>query len=212
MKRPLLLDLFCGAGGCSVGYQRAGFDAVGVDIEPQPHYPFDFVQADALEYVAEHGDEYDAIHASPPCQRWSLGTPDPGRHPDLIEPTRKLLKQLGKPYIIENVRHAPIEANLIICGCQVGLPMIRRVRHFETWPVLFGLLPPCHHAGPVITVTGNGTTSGNRRTWKRNISVHEMRAAMGIDWMPLRYLSQAIPPAYTEWIGRHLIEAMEVTA
>lgn len=205
--RPVLLDLFCGAGGCAKGYQMAGFRVVGVDHVAQPRYVGDaFVKADAPAYVAAYGHLYDAIHASPPCQRWSLGTPDPSKHPDLIGPTRELLEQLGRPYVIENVPHAPVRPDVRLCGCQVGLPMIRRVRHFEVSFPIFDLLPPCHHNGPVITVAGNGTTSGNRRTWGRNISVKEMRRAMGIDWMPLTDLSQAIPPRYAEWIGRHLMQ------
>ena len=202
---PRLLDLFCGAGGAAMGYHRAGFDVVGVDIKPQKHYPFEFHQADALEYCAEHGREFDAIHASPPCQRFSVGTPDRMRHPDLIDATRNALVAAGGPWVIENVRGAPIRADLRICGCQVGYPMLRRVRHFETMPPMLSLLPSCQHGGHAITVTGHGTTSGNRKTWGRNIGVVEMRAAMGIDWMNRDELSQAIPPAYTEFIGRALM-------
>ena len=196
-----LLDLFCGAGGAAVGYHRAGFDEIiGVDIEPQSHYPFEFVQADALEYPL---DGFDLIHASPPCQRWSVGTPDSNKYPDLITPLRKRLA--GHNYVIENVRNAPIRANARICGCMVDLKNIRRIRHFEIEPNILIMGHPCQHLEYAITVTGHGTTSGNRETWGRNITVAEMREAMGIDWMNRDELSQAIPPAYTEWLGKQVI-------
>jgi DNA (cytosine-5)-methyltransferase 1 len=205
-----LLDLFCGAGGAGMGYHRAGFEVVGVDIRPMPRYPFECHQADALEYLAEHGREFDAIHASPPCQRYSVGTPDRSKHPDLIPQTRAALQKNGRPWVIENVLHAPMRGDIRLCGCMVGLPKIKRVRNFETSWRAFVILPPCHHDGPVITVTGHGTTSGNRETWGRNIRVWEMREAMGIDWMNRDELSLAIPPNYTEFIGRQLMQYLEV--
>src|SRR5512139_2836909 len=115
---PRLLDLFCGAGGAAMGYYRAGFDVVGVDIKPMPRYPFEFHQADALEYGAAHGAEFDAIHASPPCQKYSMITIVHGlsvvdSHPDLIDATRKLLMQIGRPFVIENVINAPLFASLL---------------------------------------------------------------------------------------------------
>jgi DNA (cytosine-5)-methyltransferase 1 len=200
--KPKLLDLFCGAGGCSMGYYRAGFDVVGVDIKPQKNYPFEFHQADAMTFPL---DGFDAIHASPPCQHYSYGTPDKSKHAGTLPAVREMLKKNGTIWVIENVPGAPIDTSTMICGCQVGLPLIRRRRFFEFSFPFYALVPPCHHDGPVITVTGHGTTSGNRKTWGRNISVAEMRVAMGINWMNRDELSQAIPPNYTEYIGRQLM-------
>ena len=199
MKKLKLIDLFCGAGGCSVGYHRAGFEVVGVDNKPQKNYPFKFIQADALSIDLS---SYDMVHASPPCQRFSISTPNPGKHPNLISATRDVLIKSGKPYVIENVPHAPITPDIILEGGLFGLDKIKRKRHFETHPPIFKLRPKIVYPGPVISVTGHGTTSGNRTTWGRNIKVAEMRQAMGIDWMNRDELSQAIPPAYTEYIGK----------
>src|SRR3990167_3259097 len=132
---PRLLDLFCGAGGSAVGYSRAGFDdIVGVDNRPMPRYPFTFVQADALEYVAEHGREFDAIHASPPCQGYSVMRNLPWlkakEYPLLIEPTRELLEAFGKPWIIENVMGAKLRAGWL-CGTMFDLPIFGH-RYFES--------------------------------------------------------------------------------
>lgn len=205
--KPLLLDLFCGAGGAAMGYYRAGFQVVGVDHKPQKHYPFEFHQEDALRFLSTEGSFFDYVHASPPCQRYSFGTPNKGKHPDLLPITRKYLEKNGKPWVIENVPGAPMRADFKICGCMVGLPKIRRLRLFELWVPVFILMPTCGHDEPVITLTGHGTTTGNRLTHGRNISVREMREAMQIDWMNRDELSQAIPPAYTEFIGRKILEA-----
>ena len=135
--KPRILDLFCGAGGCSVGYERAGFDVVGVDIAPQPNYPFGFVQADALAALEVVPlTTVDAIHASPPCQAFSLATLYHGRenaekYPDLIEPVRKLLLDTGLPFVIENVPGAPIRHDVLLCGEMFGL-RVHRHRYFET--------------------------------------------------------------------------------
>ena len=189
-----------------MGYHRAGFEVVGVDIKHQKHYPFEFHQADAMTYPL---DGFDVIHASPPCQFYSYGTPDKSKHRGRLPEVREMLKRSGKPWVIENVPGAPIDGTTRICGCQVGLPLIKRVRFFELSFPFYSLMPPCSHPGPVITVTGHGTTTGNRKTWGRNIRVSEMREAMGIDWMNRDELSQAIPPAYTEWIGRQLMEHLK---
>ncbi len=189
-----------------MGYARTGFEVEGVDIEPQPHYPFKFYQADALEFSL---DGYDAYHASPPCQRYSRGTPDRSKHPDLIAATRRILELTGKLWIIENVPGAPIRADFRLTGDMVHLPLIKRERWFETnWWDSLCLVSKCEVSGPVITVTGHGTTSGNRRTWGRNIRVSEMREAMNIQWMNRDELSESIPPAYTEYIGKYLVKVV----
>ena len=204
---PKLLDLFCGAGGASMGYHHAGFDEiVGVDINPQPRYPFEFIQADALEYVAEHGDEFDAIHASPPCQRYSVMSRNHTEHPDLYAPTRELLLASGQPWIIENVIGAPYGYGFVLCGSMFNL-VVRRHRNFETsWLHLMGLR--CDHAkqGRPITVTGNGGSSPRRHSHK-GIKA-EWPDYMGMAWATPKECTQAIPPAYTEYIGHELIKAL----
>lgn len=214
-RRPRLLDLFCGAGGCAMGYHRAGFDVVGVDIAPQPRYPFTFVQADALDYLAAHAHEFDAIHASPPCQAYSMAAQtqrNQGKvYPDLVAPTRKALAATDKPWVIENVPGAPVRADFRICGCQVGLPL-RRVRLFEaSWQPIV-LMPPHHHTGPVVSVVGHGTPTWVREQLGYNPTINDYRAAMGIDWMTRCELSQAIPPAYTELVGQHLMTHIQIGA
>jgi DNA (cytosine-5)-methyltransferase 1 len=214
--RPRLLDLFCGAGGAAVGYHRAGFDVVGVDIKPQPHYPFEFHVGDAMTWPL---DGFDAIHASPPCQD-HMKTPH-RKHGTgwLLSATRKRLSESGIPWVIENVDGAEMRADYAICGCQVGLPKLRRVRYFEvSWgPVadLFAL--PCHdHSQASLSVVGHGTPTWVREKWAklhgRDPGIADYREAMGIDWMNRDELSQAIPPAYTEYIGTQLLAHLEVSA
>lgn len=213
--RPKLLDLFSGAGGAGMGYSRAGFDVTGVDMDPQPRYPFPFIQADALEYAAAHGHEYDVIHASPPCQRYSsitkaAGTSD--NYPDLIAPTRELLKRLGKPYVIENVPGAPLDNPLMLCGTMFGLLVVRH-RLFETNPTLWWPPQPCQHERKVVK-------HGRRPDRKKHYAaatghfsdVEFVREAMGIDWMTATELAQAIPPSYTEFIGKQLRQYVCVKA
>jgi len=192
-----LLDLFCGAGGAAMGYHRAGFDEiVGVDIKPQPHYPFTFVQGDALEYVALHGREFDVIHASPPCQHYSaMQHIKKNKHkwPDLIEPTRIQLQITGKPFVIENVIGAPLRIDLLLCGSMFGLRMIRH-RIFESNMPMPLLTLTCHHENMYDP-------------WHWGVKQREeMSAGMGIDWFMTREeVREAIPPAYTEFIGRQLL-------
>ena len=221
--KPRLLDLFCGAGGCSVGYARAGFAVVGVDIAPQKHYPFEFVQADALEVLRSlvaggkhlllNGNSFalwnfDAIHASPPCQAYSVAAQserNAGKeYPDLIAETRELLKVTGLPWVIENVPGAPMRTDISLCGCQVGLEL-RRVRWFETSWHGFHMSAPHHHPHPVPSVVGHGTPSWVREQLGYNPTIADYRASMGIDWMNRDELSQAIPPAYTEIVGAQLL-------
>lgn len=209
-----LLDLFCGAGGCSVGYHRAGFtEIVGVDNRPQPRYPFDFVQADALEYIVKHGREFDVIHASPPCQAYSRSRNNGACRdaPKLIPEVRRALMKTGRAWIIENVEGAPLQFPTLLCGASFGLGVsgrdLPRHRLFESSHLL--LATQCHHRrGKTIGVYGGGTNSWHRAKFGRNLSDAEKRQAMGIDWMTRDELSQAIPPAYTEYIGRQLIRAL----
>ncbi|MBK9272928.1 MAG: DNA cytosine methyltransferase [Flavobacteriales bacterium] len=205
-----LLDLFCGAGGAGMGYHRAGFEVVGVDIAPQPRYPFEFHQADALEYCAAHGHEFDAIHASPPCQAYSLASQqwrtNGQEYPDLVADTRQVLVATGRPYIIENVPGAPLVDPTILNGAFFGLNL-RRTRWFETsFIVPFVLLPA---EGPSRFRMGRRPATHDPVVPVGNFSgVARARQVMGIDWMTRTELSQAIPPAYTEWIGRQLMAIM----
>ena len=225
LRRFKLLDLFCGAGGCTRGYQQAGFWVRGVDLKPQLRYVGEeFVQADALEYLGgliASGEiaEFDAIHASPPCQaytRMSQGLlKSQGKqkvHPDLVSATRELIKQSDLPYVIENVEGAPLLQPLRLCGSSFGL-LVQRHRLFEC--SFFALTLKCQHrnyvadkpplhrlqgVSRVVGCYGNGRGKGdNVKLWQR---------AMGIDWMTRRELSQAIPPAYTEFIGQYLLAAI----
>jgi DNA (cytosine-5)-methyltransferase 1 len=209
MSKPKALDLFCKAGGTSMGLHRAGFEVTGVDIEPQKRYPFNFVLGDALEYVALHGHNYDLIVAGPPCQLYSVTSSlSSVNHPDLVEPTREALKTTRKPYIIENVPGAPLENPIKLCGTM--FPNLRVIRHrlFECEPVIWFPPSPCQHIGRTakrgvfgtfqngyyLTVTGEGFLRD------------EARVAMGISWMSSKELSQAIPPAYTEWLGKQMLK------
>ena len=208
-RRPVLLDLFCGAGGAAQGYYRAGFDVIGIDIKPQRHYPFEFKEADALEVLRDHAwwRPIAAVHASPPCQRYSRSAHNREQYPDLLGPTRQALNALGLPWVIENVPGAPMRADYKLCGCLFSLEL-RRVRWFETSWAAFGLRPPCTHDHPVPCVVGHGTPSGTRKALGRNVGIAELRECMGIDWMTRNELSQAIPPAYTEYVGRRLIDRL----
>jgi DNA (cytosine-5)-methyltransferase 1 len=224
MTKPRLLDLFCCAGGAAMGYHRAGFEVVGVDIKPQPHYPFEFHQADALTYPL---DGFDAYHASPPCQRFSTLTPTyaKSRWPDLIDIVRQRLIGLGKPFVIENVPGAKNKLinPLMFCGSMVGLPIWRH-RYFEINPPYYPLLNTCNHKlgttewnGEIIDIpvyisAGGDSLKGPRPSRltirHRPRQVFSLRcSAMGIDWMTNRHeLSEAIPPAYTEFIGKYLMQ------
>lgn len=216
MSRPRILDLFCGAGGAGMGYSDAGFDVDGVDIEPQPRYPFsNFLQADALEtlrkWIAKGpmARRYDAIHASPPCQAYStLKHRTGGDYPDLVAETRALLKESGLPYVIENVVGAPLENPIMLCGSSFGLGangrQLRRHRLFEcSFPVM---APPCQHEGEVVGVYGTG--GGGQMTRGYKGTPEEYREAMGIDWASRAEIAQAIPPAFTEHVGSYLLAAI----
>ena len=226
-ERPRLLDLFCGAGGAAMGYYRAGFEVIGVDINPQPHYPFMFIQADAMTFPL---DGFDAIHASPVCKLWSAATPTAARanHKNLLTPTRDRLLGTNVPWVIENVPGAPLRPDYKLCGCIMALTELKRERWFETSWHGFDLRAACHHPLQPVTVSGHGEPSGPRIIRRRVISitgdgrdrskprkdadVHDWRRVMGIDWMTRDELAQAIPPAYTEYIGRQLLDHLAAAA
>lgn len=210
--RPRLLDLFCGAGGAAMGYSRAGFDIVGVDINPQRHYPFEFVLGDALGPLA--WSHFDVIHASPPCQRYIRGgLSDKEKHPDMIGPVRELLEQTGLTWVIENVPGAPMRPDIVLCGSMFGLD-VRRHRWFETSWGASPLTPPCDHSRPVTGVYGNA--HGKAGAWPGMLpsDLETWSSAMGIDWMTAREITDAIPPAYTEFVGLELMKqvGLEVAA
>ena len=216
MSRPRLLDLFSGAGGAAVGYHRAGFEVVGVDLVAQPHYPFEFIQEPyeaALFDLMNNWPEgtFDAIHASPPCQAYSVAAQSQRNlgkeYPDLLAQTRVLLERTGLPWVIENVLGAPMRADYKLCGCQFGLEL-RRVRLFETSWHGFAMLPPHYHPHVVPCVTGHGTPSWIHKQLGYNPTIKQYHEAMGIDWMNRDELSQAIPPAYTEFIGKQLLDLL----
>lgn len=216
--KPMGLDLFCGAGGCSKGYADAGFEMTGVDLYPQPHYPYRFVQADWAEYLAKHWREYDFIHASPPCQGYSktknLKT-SRRNHPMLIEPVREALRATGKPFVIENVEGAPLINPLMLCGSMFGLGVLRH-RLFECEPPIWWPPSQCQHEGPVMPMWWKSRREALKagKTFRyitvagRSYLMPEARQAMGIDWMVRDELSQAIPPAYTRFIGAQVMQAL----
>ena len=229
-----IADLFCGAGGAGMGLSRAGFEVVGFDIEPQKNYPFEFHQADAL---AVDLSGFDAVWASPPCQAFSTiakqnrtRSPSTYAHPDLIEPTRSLLISADLPWIIENVVGAPIRPDVKLCGSSFGLDL-RRHRAFECGGWSAPLMLPCSHhwqkprfrsldkrrAGKlssVVSVHGGGqhgaltTVVGVHGQINYTGEAELRREAMGIDWMSNAELVEAIPPAYSEYLGRQLIATL----
>lgn len=236
--RPRILDLFCGAGGAAVGYHRAGFEVVGVDIKPQPHYPFEFVQGDALEFMEALREGYgpdllsdfDAIHASPPCQaftqmsaRWrGKGTKADG-HKDLLTPTLELLRGREMPWVVENVVGAKhmMSPSVVLHGGMFGLG-VHRPRLFES-NVLIMVARSAQCVGPIGVY---GTKPDGRTTYRyRNNgnmkgksliraakSIEEASDAMGIDWMTWQEIRGAIPPAYTEHIGAFLLREVNARA
>jgi hypothetical protein len=212
------LDLFCGVGGASRGYADAGFDVTGVDRAPQPNYPYPFHQADAITFLIEHWREFDAIHASPPCQSSTAltkGTNKGREYPNLIPATRALFKRLPLPTVIENVEGSDLRRDLILCGEMFDLGVIRH-RYFElSWSVpqpahfehrgrVAGWRKDAWYEGPYFAVYGKGGGKG---------SVAEWQQAMGIDWTDVRTeLAEAIPPAYTEYVGTHLLARIRMVA
>lgn len=233
-KKLRLLDLFCKAGGASFGYDAAGFSVTGIDHEPQKRYPFAFARADAMEVLANTAylNRFDVVAASPPCQCYSVTKHlSNGTHPDLVEPVRRLLQAWGGPYVIENVVGAPLLNPVRLCGSSFGLD-VRRHRLFESNMMLRGVA--CRHrwqtprfpalytkghlagrlssvicvsghnparcqplASTVVSPSGKPRYAGGVADWKR---------AMGIDWMVGSELAQAVPPAYTEYLGLQIVD------
>ena len=222
-QRPVLVDLFCKAGGAGMGYDQAGFDVVGVDRDRQPRYPFRFIQADALEFLAAGGAEgADAIHASPPCQLHSSmlalarATGSTKDHPELVAPVREALRATGLPYIIENVPGAPLIDPVRLCGSSFGLD-VRRHRLFESNVPLE--VPACAHAWQVprfeVRIGQPNSRSGGKDRKNplsavvtvvgNSVIADEARRAMEMPWATRDDCSQAVPPAYTRWLGMQLL-------
>lgn len=208
-KKPRLLDLFCGAGGAAMGYCRIGFEIVGVDINEQPRYPFNFIQADAFDFAELFGDDFDIIHASPPCQAYSVTrfVHPHKKYPDLIADTRTLLKQCKKPYVIENVVGAPLVNPIMLCGTFFDLKVYRH-RLFE---VNFFVKQPIHfkHTQTVYPQNRGGATFNDYVTVTGHCNLTISSPAMDIYWMNSKELGQAVPPAYTEYIGMYAWEALD---
>lgn len=216
-KKPRMLDLFCCAGGAGVGYSRAGFDVVGIDLSPQPRYPLTFVRADAMELEPDFLASFDAIHASPPCQSYSdLAKRNKNAHewPRLIEPVRDMLARSGRPYIMENVEGAPLLNPVVLCGTMFKGLRVLRHRLFEA---NFPIVPPLHGKHPLVHTLDKRKSHYGKTDDMRdfvsvngggNSSVAAARDAMGIWWMTKNELNEAIPPAYTELIGRQLLAHM----
>lgn len=214
--KPRVLDLYCGAGGAGKGYMDAGFEVDGVDIEPQPDYPGNFIQGDALAYLAAHGHEYDAVHASPPCQAsctLTKGTNQGNLYLNLIPATRALLALLDVPTVIENVQGSDLRRDLTLCGEMFNLAVIRH-RYFELggWAAIptphkkhRGRVAGYRHGewfeGPYFAVYGEGGGKGSVAQWQD---------AMDIHWTSNRKsIAEAIPPAYTRFIGGQLMQLIE---
>jgi DNA (cytosine-5)-methyltransferase 1 len=197
-----LLDLFCGAGGCSMGYHRAGFEVVGVDSKPMPNYPFKFYQADALQFDL---NGFDVVHTSPPCQRFSMmggWSRNKKKCPDLVDKIRTRLIANNKPFVIENVIGAPLLNPIMLCGTMFNLGVIRH-RLFEIHPFQIEHSMVCDHSGEHYTVLTKSCRPTGDMFAKS--SVANGRKAMGIDWMTQYEMGEAIPPSYTEFIGKQLI-------
>ncbi|MBF0461176.1 MAG: DNA cytosine methyltransferase [Magnetococcales bacterium] len=210
-----ILDLFCCAGGAGTGYSQAGFDVVGIDIKPQPNYPFTFMQADAMTLDPAFIASFDAIHASPPCQSYSdlaKRNDNADAWPRLIDPVRDLLVRSGLPYIIENVEGAPLFSPVILCGTM--FPGLRVLRH-RLFEANFPIVPPPHGKHPKVhTFDKRKSHYGKTNEWTDfvqvtgggNCTVAAARAAMGINWMNKNEINEAIPPAYTCLIGEQLLQ------
>ena len=218
-----LLDLFSGIGGAGVGYSRAGFKVVGVDKQWMPEYPFPYYRQDALKFMERfledgntiNGEPVDAIHASPPCKKFSTISKSLGydSHTDLLTPIREMLVESGLPYIIENVPGAPMRNPIMLCGSMFELRIergyLQRHRLFES-NIMLQMPRPCRHEGQAIGVYGNGRGGGPLRM--RTANAAEAKALMGIDWAGRNGITQAVPPAYTEYLGKQLANTLQQSA
>jgi DNA (cytosine-5)-methyltransferase 1 len=209
--RPRLLDMCCKAGGAAKGYHDAGFDVVGADTQPQPRYPYAFIQTDALTFDPRFLRHFDAIHASPPCQSYTpLGALHPHKtYPDLIEPMRAMLEASGLPWVMENVMSAPLikARSITLCGGMFGLRTYRH-RRFES---NIGLVAPEHPPHVIRTATKQRKArwaEGWHVSITGDVGTYVGPEAMGIDWMSGDELCEAIPPAYTRFIGAQLMAAV----
>lgn len=219
--KPALLDLFCCEGGAAKGYADAGFRVVGIDIDPQSRYPFKFHQADAREFFRNHAHEFQAWHASPPCQAHTKAQKlQANPHVDLIPPTRRMFQEANRlraiagyapvPYIIENVPGAPLNDPVELCGAMFGIETYRH-RLFETNWNLAVPEHPAHEAR--TTKMGRPPKPGEFMHVVGNFSgVDRGREVMGMPWASRDGLREAIPPAYTEFIGRQLLEQLAEVA
>ena len=218
LSKPRLLDLFCCAGGASVGYSSAGFDVIGVDIQEQPNYPLPFIRADALKLDPAFIASFDAVHASPPCQSYSdlaRRNNNAGKWPRLIEPIRNLLLRARVTYVIENVDGAPLKNPVVLCGTM--FPKLRVLRH-RLFEANFVILTPSHMKHPrVHTFDRRKSHFGKTDEWKDfvqvtgggNCTLAAARDAMGIQWMTKREINESVPPVYTEFIGRQLLRYLQ---
>lgn len=207
------IDLFCGAGGAAMGLHQAGFEVTGIDIVYQKNFPWNrrLIVKDVMTVSIDYLREFDLIWASPPCQKYSImrrGRWKKREHPDLIEPVRKMLKESGKPYVIENVPGAPLIDPVMLCGSMFGLEInegnqIRRHRSFEcSFPAR---QPECRHNN-LRTVNVYGNSGGySKRDGIQFFKTQDWRDAMGIQWMTGKELSQAIPPAYSKYIAEQFL-------
>ncbi|MDE2439219.1 MAG: DNA cytosine methyltransferase [Patescibacteria group bacterium] len=208
MKR--LLDLYCGGGGASFGYELAGFEVTGVDINQQPNYVGEFVCDDAITFLLEFGHEFDAIHASPPCQQYSKSTSDHRTrgitYPDLVAPTREALISVGKPYVIENVPGAPLEEPILLCGTMFSIPTYRH-RIFEC---SFPISAPHHpiHVAKTNKI-GKRPKADEFIEYIGHFPGKDIVAKFtGLSWLTTQQLAQSIPPQYTRYIGRRILELL----
>jgi len=212
--KPVLCDLFCGGGGATCGYQRAGFFVIGVDISPQPRYCGDlFIQGDALDFIQQNHPGISIYAASPPCQGYSATHTLPWNrskfYPDLLPLTREKLIESGIPFVIENVVGAPMRVDVMLCGTMFGLRVLRH-RWFEISVPVPILTPPCAHNGSVkngdyVCAVGTGARNSVKHGAVAPYATKsQIQAAMGIDWMTRKEMVQAVPPAYTEFNGNHI--------
>lgn len=200
-----VLDAFCCQGGASMGYYLAGFDVVGVDLHPQPRYPFRFIQADAVEFIARHGADFDLVVGSPPCQRYTLAQRIQGReHPDLIGPTREAMESTGRPWVIENVEDAGphMRDPVTLCGAMFGLHTYRHRLFEASFPVAVPLHP--RHIHPTVKM-GRPLQEGDWYHAVGNFSnVPYVRADMGVPWMTRDGIRECIPPSFARSIGEQV--------